>query len=234
MAEIDQIAAAKASLEMMIQDNQQMMDYFKETLEKLDSIEKLPPGIKRVQFRQLEQSGALKFQGADIRIFTSKVGKRALTPPQFVQRTNRRLRNTNSLIEAFLKHESFDGGSELKKEIDQLTNEIFNEKDQKEVINFKNKVESLRDSDLFTKYIEIKDVFIKKDKDLKTEAEIIATKETLADGEMICQTREEDLQNIQGKMEKGEISAEEAQTQIDALDDEPGKNGVTPDGNGAG
>lgn len=218
MAEIDQIAAAKASLEMLGQDNQDMLDYFKETLEKLDAIEKLPPGIKRVQFRQLEQSGALKYKDADIRYFMAKKGKKTLSAPQFVQRTNRRLRNTVSLIEAFLRSKDFEGGKELKGEINQLTNEIFNENDQKAVLEFRKKVEKLRETESFEKYIKAKQTFIKKDEDLKAEAEIIATKESIADGEMVCEDRESELQDIKDKMEKGEISPEEAQTMLEAIE----------------
>ena len=97
MAEVDQIAAVKAGLELMSQETDELLEHFKEVIEKLDAIENLPPGIKAVQFRQLEQSGAFEFKKVDVRHF-SKHTKKALTAPQFVQRTTRRLHNTSALI----------------------------------------------------------------------------------------------------------------------------------------
>ena len=155
MAEIDQIAAVKASLELFVQDNIEMKEHFKDLMSKLTTIEQLPPGIKRVQFRQLEQSGALKFNGADIRTFTAKATSKPLTPSQFVKRTNRRLENTNSLIQAFMEKDEYTEGDKLKNEINELTKVVMDETDQKAVIDFKSKVETLRGSALFENYLKV-------------------------------------------------------------------------------
>ena len=220
MTEVDQVAAARAMLEMTISDNEELRSYFRETLEKLAVIEMLPPGIKRVQFRQLQQSGGLQFRGADIRHFTEKAGKQALTPPKFVQRTNRRLRNTNVLIDAFLGHQPFEGGEELRAKIEALTNEVLDANDPKAVLDFRNRVEELRQSELFSNYSNVKVDFVKNNDDMRAEAEIIATKETLADGEMMAEERGEELKDIEAKMASGELSPEEVQEKIEAIDAE--------------
>jgi Asp-tRNA(Asn)/Glu-tRNA(Gln) amidotransferase C subunit len=219
MAEIDQIAAVKASLELMSQENEEMLKQFKEVIEKLEAIEQLPPGIKAVQFRQLEQSGAFKFRNVDIRHF-SKSSKGALTPPQFVERTNRRLNNTSALIEAFLKHEEFEGGAELRDAINGLTQEIFDQNDQKAVLDFKGKVETLRETPVFTSYLDAKTTFIKGNPELKAEADFLATKETVADGEMLAEAKGEELKDLQEAVDSGEVSPEEAQHKIDEMEAE--------------
>jgi len=224
MAEVDQVAAARAMLEMMISDNQELQDYFRETVEKLAAIEALPPGIKAVQFRQLQQSGGLEFRGADIRLLAEKSAKKTLSPPQFIQRTNRRLRNTNALIDAFLKREDFDGGKELREKIETLTNEVLDENNSQSVIDFRNRVEELRTSEIFSTYSKIKMEFVKKDDELRAEAEIIATKEVLADAEMDAQERGEELNDLQEKMESGEISPEEVQEKMEAMEEQDGGN----------
>ena len=220
MSEVDQVAAARAMLEMMIDDNREMKEYFRETIEKLEAIEKLPPGIKRVQFRQLQDSGGLRYKGADLRHFAEASGKRTLTPPKFLERTNRRLRNTNSLIDAFMSHEEFEGGAELREQIEILTNTVLDAKDPKAVVAFRDRVEELRKSDLFVNYSKVKQEFVSKNDDMRAEAELIATKEVLADGETAAEERGEELQELQEKMETGEISPEEAQEKMDAMEAE--------------
>lgn len=217
MTEIDQVAAARASLEMVTAENEQLLAHFQELSEKLDALEKLPPGIKAVQFRQLERGGAFKFNGADIRHFTQN-SKRPLKPSQFVQRTNRRLQNTHTLIQAFLKRDGFDEGTELQEEIDLLANEIIDENDGKAVVEFKKKVEALRETERFNRYMQVKEKFIRQDDEIKAEADILAAKETAADGEMLCEGRAEELADIKKKMDSGEISPEKAQQTVEEME----------------
>ncbi|MCZ6472188.1 MAG: hypothetical protein O6934_02005 [SAR324 cluster bacterium] len=219
MENVDEIAAVRATLELLTADNDDLIEHFKELNEKLEVIEKMPPGIKAVQFRQLEQSGAFKFNNADIRHF-AKSTQHALTPPQFVERTNRRLHNTGSLIDAFLKVEEFEGGKELKSSIDKLTKNTVDTSDQQAVVTFKNLVQTLRDTSLFKNYLEIKSSFLKKNSDLKDEADFMATKEAVADGEMAAEVRGEELKDIQQGVESGEVSAADAQIKLDEIESE--------------
>lgn len=219
MENVDEIAAVRATLEMLTEDNDSLIEHFKELNEKLDVIENMPPGIKAVQFRQLEQSGAFKFNNADIRHF-AKSTKHALTPPRFVERTNRRLHNTGNLIDAFLKVEDFEGGKELKSSIDELTRNEVDTNDQQAVVTFKNLVQSLRDTDLFKNYIEIKSAFLKNNSELKDEADFMATKEAVADGEMAAEDRGGELQELQQGVESGEVSAADAQIKLDEIESE--------------
>ena len=125
MSDVDQIAAVKATLELVTAENESLVEHFQDVREKLDTIENMPPGIRSVQFRQLEQSGAFNFQNVDIRHFAAHT-KKPLTPPQFVERTSRRLHNTESLIGKFLEHQDFEGGKELKSSLETLNSEIVN------------------------------------------------------------------------------------------------------------
>ena len=214
MTAIDQLAAVKASLELAIEENDELLDHFSGVIEKLEVIEKLPPGIKSVQFKQLEQSGAFKFKGADIRYF-AKHNKESLTPPQFVERTRRRLHNTSALNDAFFQYAEFEGGSQLKTAIESLTVTIFDYNDQKAVVDFKDRVENLRESALFKKYIEIKNSYIKKNPDLKDEAEFLSAKVSVEDARMLAQNHGKELTEIQEDLENGEITSEEAQKNLD-------------------
>ena len=222
MSDIDQIAAAKATLELVIQEFEETADNFRAVLEKLDAIENLPPGIKAVQFRQLEQSGAFKFRGADIRHF-SKTAKRALTPPQFVKRTQRRLSNTNSLIAAFMNHAEFEGGKDLSNSIAELLNQDVIESENKSVLGFRDQVEELRQSGLFQRYMDIRKNYLRNNEDLRNEADYLASKETVADGIMVAEGVGEELKEIQSEMEAGEISADEAMDRLGTITGEEGE-----------
>lgn len=217
MSEIDQIAAARAALELVTNENEELLEHFKDVTEKLDALDKMPPGIKAVQFRQLEQAGAFKFNGADIRHFTHQ-SKKPLTPSQFVRRTNRRMQNTSTLIDAFMERKGFDGGKELQKQLNLLAKEVVDESDQKAVVRFKQKVEGLRETEGFAHYQKVRDSFIKGDEELKAEADIMAAKENAADGEIMAESRGEELEEIKRKMEKGEISPEEAQKKVEEIE----------------
>ena len=222
MSDVDQIAAVKATLEMVTSENEGLLEQFQEVREKLDTIENMPPGIRSVQFRQLEQSGAFNFQNVDIRHFASHT-KKPLTPPQFVERTSRRLQNTESLIGKFLDVRDFEGGKELKSSLESLNSEIVNRNDQAAVIKFKKKVEALRDTPLFKNYLSVRNEFLKSNPELKDEADLMAAKETVADGEMMAKDRQEEIKGLEEGMEKGDVSPEEAQKKLDVMEaqDEP-------------
>ena len=215
--DVDLVAATKANLELMLAENAQLTQYFDGVMKKLTEIETLDPTEKRQRFREIEKHGELKFNGVDIRHFAHSAPSRPLSPPEFLQRTRRRLRNTNTLIEEFLKRDIFMEGAQLRDELDALTYNIVNAGNQQEVVEFKDKVEKLRDSATFTHYMEIKREYIKRDPEIRTEAEFISTKESVEENIENFQKRGEDLKAIGEKMEAGEISADEAQLQLEEL-----------------
>lgn len=217
MTDVDQIATVRATLELLTADNDALLEHFKELNGKLDLIEKMPPGIRRVQFRQLEQSGAFKYNNADIRHFANST-KHPLTPPQFVERTMRRLYNTGTLIDAFLEHKDFTGGKELQSSLRELTTAIVDINDDKAVIAFKNNVETLRDTPLFKSYINVKDQYLKGSPELKDEAEFLAAKETVADGEMMAESLGKKLKDVKESVESGAITPEDAQQKIENIE----------------
>jgi hypothetical protein len=215
---IDIVAAAKANLELMLVENTQLQIQFGKVLEQLGELESLAPVDRRKKFREMEKQGALKFNGVDIRLFSHHTAtNKPLPPSDFLQRTRRRLRNTNTLIEEFLKRELFKEGADLKDEIDALTYNIVNANNPPEVREFKQKVEMLRESPVFVHYMDAKKEFLKKDPDLKTDADIIATKESVEEGVENLKRREDDLKNLNQQMSAGEISADEAQLQLEEL-----------------
>lgn len=215
--DIDLVAATKANLELMIQENAQLCQYFDGVIKRLTELESLDPAEKRSQFRALEENGDLKFNGVDIRHFAHAAPTRPLSPPEFLVRTRRRLRNTNTLIEEFLKRDIFKEGAQLRDELDSLTYNIVNASSQQEVVEFKDKVEKLRDSPTFTHYMEIKREYIKRDPEIRTEAEFITAKESAEENGETFQKRGEDLKAIGAKMDAGELSADEAQLQLEEL-----------------
>lgn len=215
--DVDLVAATKANMELMLAENAQLCTYFEGVMKKLTEIEVLDPAEKRSQFRKMEEHGDLKFNGVDIRHFAHAAPARPLSPPEFLVRTRRRLRNTNTLIEEFLKRDIFKEGAQLRDDLDSLTYNIVNSNNQQEVIEFKEKVEKLRDSATFTQYSEIKREYIKRDPEIRTEADFISAKESTEENIENFQKRGEDLKAISVKMEAGELSADEAQLQLEEL-----------------
>lgn len=215
--DVDLVATAKANLEMMLAENTQLSQYFDGVMKKLTEIETLEPTEKRKRFRELEQHGDLKFNGVDIRHFAHAAPPRPLSPPEFLQRTRRRLRNTNMLIEEFLKRDIFSDGVPLRDDLDALAYNIVDAGNQQEVVEFKEKVEKLRNSSMFSHYMDIKREYIKRDPEVRTEADFISTKESVEENIENFQKRGEDLKTINAKMEAGELSANEAQLQLEEL-----------------
>ena len=215
--DVDLVAATKANMELMLAENVQLCQYFEGVMQKLSELEQLDPAEKRSQFKKLEEKGDLKFNGVDIRHFAHAAPSRPLSPPEFLVRTRRRLRNTNTLIEEFLKRDIFKEGAQLRDDLDSLTYNIVNATSQQEVVEFKDKVEKLRDSATFTHYTEIKREYIKRDPEIRAEAEFISAKESTEENIENFQKRGEDLKALSAKMEAGELSPDEAQLQLEEL-----------------
>jgi hypothetical protein len=214
---VDVVAATKANLELMLAEHAQLSKYFEGVMKKLTDIETLEPTEKRSRFRKMEEDGELKFNGVDIRHYVHATPARPLSPPEFLQRTRRRLRNTNTLIGEFLKRNIFEEGAKLRDELDALTYNIVNAGSQQEVVEFKDKVEMLRESATFNQYLNIKRDYIKRDPEIRAEAEFISAKESTEDNIENFEKRGEALNAISAKITSGELSADEAQLQLEEL-----------------
>lgn len=207
-AGIDQFAAVKASLELMISETEEIHDYFSDLVERLNELDALKPEERRSKFQNLVEMGAFKFNGLDIRRFSRAKTTGPLPPPLFFSRTRRRLKNTTLMVEEFRKRELFGEADRLLEEIEMLSSTIVNENDHREVMTFKESVEALRASDYFQKYVKARDSFIHKDTDLRTDTELIAAKETVEEGEEMLQQRSDDLTGLSEQLESGEGNTE--------------------------
>ena len=154
--------------------------------------------------------------GVDIRHF-AHTQSGPLSPPKFMRRTQRRLQNTLTLLDKLLSKNPFEEGAELRKQIEAHAGELVDVTSQQAVIEFKTKVERLRESPLFSRYQEAKTTFIRKDEELKVEAEIITAKESAEEGEEHLRSRQEEIERIGKAMEKGEISTDAAQAALEKL-----------------
>ena len=215
-ADIDKYSALKANLEMMVAENKEIHENFKKLLGRLTELESLEEEDRRKQFLEMKKEGAFFFNGVDIRMLV-KTNKKPLPPPLFFNRTRRRLKNTIALLNSFIDKGQLADGVELKEEIESLTFVVVDENSHKAVSGFKDKVEGLRQSMKFKEYINTKEKFISKDSDLRTDAEFIATKENVENGEELCEERDKDLAKLATKLEKNEISLEQAEVQTQAL-----------------
>ncbi len=216
-AEIDQVAVVKVTLEMMINENNDVHEYFTDLLEKVAELEALDPPERRSKFRNLVDMGAFKFNNVDIRHFTQTQPQKALPPPVFISRTKRRLKNTSKVVHEFESRGVFEGAPVLLQELDLLASNIINESDNAEVRGFKENVEVLRESELFKSYMSIKKEFISKDPDFKTDSEFLAAKESVEEGEEILRQRGEELTEINDKLESGEAKIDEVQNVLDKM-----------------
>ncbi|MEE8435259.1 MAG: hypothetical protein V3S64_10775 [bacterium] len=215
--EIDQLAAVKASLELMVSETEEIHEYFVDLIEKLDELDALEPGERRSKFQNLLEMGAFKFNGLDIRRFSRTQTAGPLPPPLFFSRTRRRLKNTTLMVEEFRKRELFSEAGRLLEEIEMLSSTIVNENDHQEVMSFKENVEALRDSDDFQKYVKARNSFVHKDTDLRTDTEIIAAKETVEEGEEMLQQRSEELAGLTEQLESGKASTQDIGNILDKM-----------------
>jgi hypothetical protein len=216
-AEIDQLAAVKASLELMVSDNNGIHEYFRDLLEKVSELDEMDEGLRRQRFKDLVRMGAFRFNGVDIRHFTQSQINKPLSPPIFLNRTRRRLQNTIRLVAEFEKRRAFPEATRLREEIEALASHIVNENDTDAVKNFKKEVETLRDSSLFRHYLETKKAFIQQDADFKTDAEMLAARESVEESEEIFRQRADDLSELSAQLEKGGVSLDEIQAKLDEL-----------------
>ncbi|MDH4224187.1 MAG: hypothetical protein OEW12_00900 [Deltaproteobacteria bacterium] len=209
----DNISTAKASLELVVMENESLLSHFSNLLKELEDMEALPPEEKRKKFRELESQGAFKFQGVDIRRFQVSTNK-PLPSKEFLRRTQRRLQNTTSLINDFQSRGEFAEGEQLKIEIEMITSALVDDTNPAEVRAFKTKVEDIRDSELFKTYQITKKKFILQDPDVRTDVEMVSVKESVEDSQQAIQDRGSDLKEIQDKMDAGELSADEVMTEL--------------------
>lgn len=216
-AEIDQVATVKVSLEMMINENNEVHEYFSDLLEKVAELEAMEPPERRSKFRDLVEMGAFKFNNLDIRHFTQTQPHKPLPPPVFISRTKRRLKNTSKVLREFESRGVFEGAEVLLNELDLLESNIINESDNSEVRGFKENVEVLRETELFKTYMSMKKEFISKDPDFKTDSELLAAKESVEEGEEILRQRGEELTDLNDKLESGEAKIDEVQNVLDKM-----------------
>ena len=216
-AGIDQLAAVKASLELMISETEEIHEYFADLVERLDELDALEPDERRSKFQNLVEMGAFKFNGLDIRRFSRTQASGPLAPPLFFSRTLRRLKNTTLMVEEFRKRELFSEADKLLDEIEMLSSTIVNENDHQEVMSFKESVEALRDSDYFQKYVKARNTFVHKDTELKTDTEFIAAKETVEEGEEILKQRNDELTGLSEQLESGKSTTEEISNVLDKM-----------------
>lgn len=214
--DVDRITALKASLELMVAENGEIHEHFRSLVGKLGELEALPAPKRREQFQDMVEHGDFQFQGIDVRHF-AQTQTRPLPPPVFLSRTRRRLENTNTLLDAFVNRGLFEQGHELREEIDALTFEAVNEESSKEVVAFKEKVEALRNAPVFQQYLDVKQTFIRQDSELRAEADFIATKESVEEGEETFRQRDADLNDLSRKLENEEIGVDEAEERLAQL-----------------
>lgn len=213
---VDQVAAIKASLELMVAENSEIHEYFRDLLEKVSDLDQQEPQVRREKFRDLMDMGAFRFHGLDIRHFTHSPRK-PLSPPLFFSRTKRRLKNTLTLVDEFERRGLFSESEQLRSELDLLASTIVNESSGKEVQGFKSQVDDLRESSLFQGYLEVKNRFIRQDEELRADAEFIAAKESVEEGEELYRQRSEELDALSKDLDSGAVALEEAQARLDAM-----------------
>jgi hypothetical protein len=213
---IDQLATVKASLELMVSENSEVHEYFRDLLEKVSELDEETPEARRKRFKDLVQMGAFRFNGLDVRHFTQSQ-HRPLPPPLFLSRTKRRLQNTRLLVDEFAKRGIFEDAEQLRTELELLASHIVNEEDARDVREFKSKVDALRESSLFENYLETKTRFIRKDAELRADAEYLAAKESVEEGEEIFRQRAEDLDTLSRQISEGSVALEEAQARLDEM-----------------
>jgi hypothetical protein len=218
MRELDRVTAVKANLELLILDNENLLEQFSNVISQLEEIETLPNEEKYARFREMESKGAFKLNGIDIRLF-AKTTNKPLPPHEFLIRTRRRLQNTVALVRAFVEKGLFQEGEALRGEMEQLIAQDVDEHKNKDVIEFKDTVEALRESAGFQNYQSQKTTFLKQDPQLKAEADFLSSKEAVTDGEQVARAKEEELNEIQEKLDLGELSAQDAQELLDKLDE---------------
>jgi hypothetical protein len=217
MSQLDQVAAAKAALEMAIMENQGLLDHFSAVIAQLEAMESMSPEDKHEKLKALENDGAFHLNGIDVRRFQTSTGK-PLPPKAFLRRTRRRLTNTLDLLRDLLQRKAFPEGSELAASLGNMSEANVDDADSKKVVAFRDQVESLRNSPEFLAYMDVRKAFLKSDPEFRAQAEYVQTKEQVAEGQEVVQARGDELEQMKDDMEKGKITPADLQ---DALDDLP-------------
>ena len=216
MAHIDQLSATKASLELLILENRNLHEHFGELMGKLEEIEALPVEERNASLKSLEEDGAFQFNGIDIRRF-QHTGARTLPPPEFLERTRRRLDNTRALLEELMKRKQFEPGAELSAEMQKLSEEEIAPGSDKDVRTFRDRVEELRNSPAFQTYLDTRKSFLAADPSFRAEAEFINTKEAVAEGEQAARARGEELDSLKAGLDSGQMSPGDINTALEGL-----------------
>ncbi len=216
MAETDHITEVRTSLELMIQENANLLNHFEKLLQELDSLERLEPRERHIRFREIESRGGFELHGVDIRRFAPTAG-RTVTAELFLRRTHRRLVNTIGMVNEFIRRGAFVNGKHLIADIERVTSHIVDEGSPREVVGFRERVDKIRESPLFDEYLELKRQFVREDPEFKTEAEIIAAKESAQENRDVLLSREAELNLIGDGVTSGKLSAEEAKRKLDEL-----------------
>jgi hypothetical protein len=215
-SEIDQLATVKASLELMVSDNAEIHEYFKDLLEKVSELDEETPESRRKKFGDLVSMGAFRFNGVDVRLF-AQTHHQPLPPPLFLTRTRRRLQNTRTLLEEFARRGVYEDAEQLRGELDLLASHVVNEHAAADVRDFKAKVDALRESSLFRSYLETKTRFIRKDAALRADAEFLAAKESVEEGEELLRQRKDDLDELSRQLDEGAVALDEAQARLEQM-----------------
>ena len=159
MEETDRISALRASLELMIQENTNLLKHFEQLVKELDILEQLAPADRHAKFREIEARGAFNLHGIDIRHF-ARASQKQLLPAQFLRRTQRRLVNTVNMVREFRKRGVFEQGDMLIGSINKVTENIVDEANPREVMAFRDRVDEIRHSPGFEEYLHLKQQLI--------------------------------------------------------------------------
>lgn len=224
-AGVDDVAAVKASLELLVAENDEIHEYFRDLLDKVSELEDAAPEQRREQFRELESMGAFRFNGLDVRHFTQSQ-QRPLPPPVFLNRTRRRLKNTLTLVDEFERRGVLADADALRESIDRLAMHIVDGEDNGAVRAFRDEVTALRESAPFRAYMQTKAEFIRQDADVRTDAAYLAAKETVEDGEETFRQRGVGLESLSRDIERGAVPLDEAQARLDGLQLAAGTSGT--------
>ena len=216
MATSDQIAAIKAGLELMLQENANLLQHFESLLQELNVLGELPASARHQKFRAIEARGAFSLHGVDIRRF-APASQQLVSPAEFLRRTRRRLVNTLGMINEFIKRDAFANGARLIADIEGLTDKIIDETDTKEVVAFRGRVDKVRSSPVFEEYLALKQRFIREDPEFKTEADMIAARETAQENHEYFLSREAELSLLGDALDDGNLDAREAKRKLDAM-----------------
>jgi glutathione S-transferase len=216
MARIDQLAAIKASLELLILENRNLHDHFGALMGKLEELEALPAQERNSKIKALEGEGAFKFNGIDIRRFQHS-GARTLPPPEFLDRTRRRLDNTLALLEELMKRKHFEADAELNAEMKKLSAEKVAASSEKAVRQFRDQVEELRNSPAFLTYLDTRKSFLAADPTFRAEAEFLNAKEAVADGEQSVRARGVELESLKAGLDSGKMSPDDVNAALEEM-----------------